>query len=93
MKFSLRAGTNSELGRLPPEQRDVLRRLEKREITADQAERELLRSIHAFEHSAEEVEEAAQPAGATHREHRTEDEIAREMIEQIAREIDEEKRR
>ena len=93
MRFSFRAGNDSEL-RLPPEQRDVLRRLEKGEITAEQAERELVGALLVVEQSSAEGKDAGQPASATESgKHKTEDEIAREMIERIAREIDEEARR
>ncbi len=93
MKFSFRAGNESEPGRLAPEQRDVLRRLEKGEITAEQAERELLGALHVLEDSTAEGKEPEKASGTISPEHKTEDEIAREMIERIAREIEEETRR
>jgi hypothetical protein len=94
MKFNFRTSKSFELGRLPPEQRHVLRRLERGEITAEQAEQELVGTLRVFEYSIEQREEvppSTKPEEAPPPS--TEDEIARQMIERIAREVDEETRR
>jgi hypothetical protein len=94
MKFGFRTSKSFELGRLPPEQREVLQRLEKGEITAEQAEQELVGTLRVFEYSTEKGKEAPQSAEPVHAAPPvTEDEIARQMIERIAREVDEETRR
>jgi hypothetical protein len=94
MRFNFRTSKSFEIGRLPPEQREVLQRLAKGEITVDQAEQELVGALRVFEYSTEERKEVPR---STERDDApaptTEDEIARQMIERIAREVDEETRR
>jgi hypothetical protein len=94
MKFNFRTSKSFEIGRLPPEQRAVLQRLADGEITVDQAEQELVEVLRVFENSTEKRKEAPQSvASEDGRAPPTEDEIARLMIERIAREVDEETRR
>ena len=93
MRFNFRTSKSFDLGRLPPEQREVLQRLERGEITAQQAEQELVGFLRVFEYSTEKQEgpRSTEPDDAPPPS--TEDEIARRMIERIAREVDEETRR
>ncbi|MGH3132707.1 MAG: hypothetical protein ACRDNY_03010 [Gaiellaceae bacterium] len=83
-----------EVRRLTPEQRAVLRRLEGGEITADEAEKELVASLRMHELSTgEDGDESRQAQRDDAPAMSTEDEVARRMIERIAREVDEESRR
>ena len=93
VKFSFEIGKRFGLGRLPPEQEVVLQRLEKGEITAEEAEQELGGSVRVFEFSTGgDGEEPPKPAVGDAPAASAEDEMARQMIEEIAREVDEETR-
>jgi hypothetical protein len=93
MKFNFRTSKSVELGRLAPEQREVLERLAKGHITVDQAEQDLVGALRLFESSTEQRKEAPSTEPDGRPPPSTEDEIARQMIERIAREVDEETRR
>ena len=91
MRFSLKFGKHFASGRLTPEQQAVIERLEREEITADEAERLLGASVYVFDLSIgpasgaddelPEVAAAASPETA-------EEEIARRLVERIAEEVD-----
>jgi hypothetical protein len=93
VKLTLRFGKHIGRGRLSPEQQAVVERLERDEITAEEAERLLGGSARVFDVSigtadGEEAETPPNPAAAPES-----SEDARAMIERIAREVDEEMRR
>jgi hypothetical protein len=90
VRLSLKLGKHLALGRLAPEQQAVIERLEREDITPDEAERLLGGIVSIFDLSIgtaaadgelPEVAAAASPETA-------EEEIARRLVERIAEEVD-----
>ena len=81
-------------GNLTPEQEEVVRRFENGEITAEEAERLLGGSARAFGFAIGTGEDESREAGpkppSKPRVESSEDAAARELVERIAREVDEE---
>jgi hypothetical protein len=95
VKFSFRLGKRFGWNRLSPEQQDVVARLERGEISEQEAERLLGADVRVGEVRLEDAgaaETAATP-GASAPPESAEDARARELVERIAREVDEETRR
>jgi hypothetical protein len=99
VKFSFRLGKRFGWNRLSPEQQDVVERLERGEISEQEAERLLGADVRvvdvrrgdspaaAADGTAEPVDASSPPPKSD------EDTKARELVERIAREVDEELRR
>lgn len=88
MRFNFKFGKRPEGDGLTPEQRDVLDRLERGEITAEEAGRRLGGVGHEWRFSTDEAEPEEPPAPS--RAETEEEATARELVERIAREVDEE---
>ena len=84
VKLTLRFGKHVGRGRLSPEQQAVVERLERDEITADEAEALLGGTVRVFDVSIGTAPEPAATAAAE----MSEEEIARRLVEQIAAEVD-----
>jgi hypothetical protein len=95
VKLTLRFGKHIGRGRLSPEQQAVVERLERDEITPEEAQKLLGGSVRVFDVSigTDDGEETELPPDPAHASESDEDARAREMIERIAREVDEEMRR
>ena len=98
MKFSFRLGRRFGWNRLSPGQQDVVARLERGEISEREAERLLGADVRVAEvrlgdaGDAGAAQSAAAPSSLPPPES-AEDARARELVERIAREVDEETRR
>jgi hypothetical protein len=94
VKLELTFGRHVGHGRLSPEQQDVVERLERGEITPEQAQHLLGGSVRLFDVTIAAAgddgappPEPPEPPAADEREP-TEDEIARRLVERIAQEVD-----
>ena len=93
MKLTLTFGKHVGQGRLSAEQQSVLERLERDEITVEQATKLLGGSVRLLDFSVGLDADAPPPeAPAAESTELTEDEIARRLVEQISQEVDEETR-
>jgi hypothetical protein len=92
--FTFRFGKHFGRGRLSAEQQAVVDRLEKGEITAGEAQKLLGGTVRVFDVSIgnepEEANEDREPVSAEETDETSEERKARELIERIAREVDEE---
>ena len=95
MKFSFRLGKRFGWNRLSPEQQTVVERLERGEISEEEAERVLGADVRVAEvrlgHAGADEPDAT--PGSSPPPESAEDARARELVERIAREVDEETRR
>ena len=96
VRLSLRFGKHVGHGRLSPEQQSVVDRLERDEITAEEAQKLLGGHVRVFDVTIGEAEDAGEappePAPAEPSAEPTEDEIARALVERIAQDVDAESR-
>jgi hypothetical protein len=88
VKLTLRFGKHVGRGRLSPEQQTVVDRLERQEITADEAERLLGGTVRVFDLSIGTAPEDAEAAPAPARVETSEEALARQLVERIAEEVD-----
>jgi hypothetical protein len=91
VKFSFRLGKRLGWNRLSPEQKTIVEHLERGEISEDEAERLLGADVRVSElrlGNAATTEAASPPANEMEDKRK-----ARELVEHIAREVDEETRR
>ena len=93
MRFRFNFGKRFGHGDLPPEQEEVVGRFERGEITAEEAERLLGGGARAFGFSIptgeDESREAVPNPPSKPPVESSEDAAARELVERIAREVDE----
>ncbi len=96
MRLTLNFGKHVGHGRLSPEQQEVVERLERDEITAEEARKLLGGSIRVFDvtigTAGDDGSAAPEEAAAAEPAELTEDEIARRLVERIAQEVDAESR-
>jgi hypothetical protein len=96
MRFRLRLGKSGKLGRLTPEQEAVLKRLEAGELTDGEAAAQVGGSVRTWKWSVgtdggkAQREPEPQPDPEPARD--PEDDAARALVEQIARDVDAEER-
>ena len=96
MKLTFRFGKHVGRGRLSPEQQAVFERLELGEIDAAEAQRLLGGTVRVLDFAIEEVPADGAPAheppppAPTEPATLSEEELARRLVERIAREVDEE---
>ncbi len=92
MKLTLTFGKHVGQGRLSPEQQSVLERLERDELTAEEAQKLLGGSVRLFDFTigaaADDDGDAPPESPAEETAELSEDEIARRLVERIAQEVD-----
>jgi hypothetical protein len=91
VKFTLTFGKHVGQGRLSPEQQSVVERLERDEITAQQAEKLLGGSVRVFDFTIGTAAEEDGPppeTPAAESAELSEDEIARRLVQRIVQEVD-----
>ena len=88
MRLTLRFGKHVGHGRLSPEQQSVVERLERDEITAEEARKLLGGSVRVFDLTIGTADDAAPEPPAAGTSELSEDEIARRLVERISQEVD-----
>ena len=91
MRVNLTFGKHVGHGRLSPEQQDIVERLERDEITPEEARKLLGGSVRVFDVTIGAAAEDGTPPPdlpAADAPEPTEDEIARRLVERIAQEVD-----
>ena len=93
MRLTLKFGKHVGQGRLSAEQQSVLERLERDEITVEQATKLLGGSVRLFDFSVGvAADEPAPEAPTVESAGLSDDEIARRLVERISQEVDAETR-
>jgi hypothetical protein len=92
VRLTLKFGKNVGHGRLSPEQQSVVERLERDEITVEEAQKLLGGSVRVFDLTLGTAADANDPPPpempVSESEELSEDEIARRLVERIAQEVD-----
>jgi hypothetical protein len=93
VRLTLRFGRHVGHGRLSPEQQSVVERLERDEITAEEAQKLLGGSVRVFDLALGTTDDNGPPPEEPDSEgaELSEDEIARRLVERIAQEVDAER--